>query len=101
MLGLALILLPVSFLSDRVDRVGFDAAAVVVTAVSFPVIAAIMFYGVARYPQRRRRELGLTCPHCQKALVGLSSQIVIATGRCGFCGARFLSSDENVTNKAA
>lgn len=36
---------------------------------------------------RRMRRHGLLCPACSKGLVGLSGQITVATGRCGFCGA--------------
>jgi hypothetical protein len=35
---------------------------------------------------RRRRELGLLCPHCKKDFLGISYQFVVASGRCGHCG---------------
>ena len=31
------------------------------------------------------------CPHCRAYLGGLSSQVVIACGRCGSCGERLLT----------
>jgi hypothetical protein len=48
----------------------------------------LIFFG--RRAQKQRRELGLFCPHCKKDLIGLSFQTVVASGRCGRCGAIIL-----------
>lgn len=32
----------------------------------------------------------LKCPHCRKCVGGVSSQVVVASGRCGFCGERIV-----------
>jgi hypothetical protein len=29
---------------------------------------------------------GVPCPHCKKRLFGISGQIAVATGICGYCG---------------
>jgi ribosomal protein S27E len=85
--------LPTLFIAKRVDTLGFDALCVWVTCISFPAIAVLMFYFLARFPKQRARRLGLTCPSCGRALVAFTTtQVVIATGRCGFCGAQMLES---------
>lgn len=83
-----------SYVEDRVERTGFDAICITVLAISFPIFAIFVFYGIIRYPRQKLLQLNLTCPSCGKGLVGLSSQVVIATGRCGFCGKQVLDSDE-------
>jgi hypothetical protein len=35
----------------------------------------------------------LRCPHCRKCLGGISSQVVVACGRCGFCGMQIIDED--------
>jgi hypothetical protein len=37
--------------------------------------------------QRRKVAAGLICPACQKKFQAVSGMIVVASGRCGFCGA--------------
>jgi hypothetical protein len=48
------------------------------------------FFGIivfiARRSAKNRQELSLFCPHCKKALLGISFKIVVASGRCGRCG---------------
>jgi hypothetical protein len=44
----------------------------------------VIFFG--RRTAKRRRELGLFCPHCNKDFLGISFQITAASGRCGRCG---------------
>jgi hypothetical protein len=54
----------------------------------------IMFFGfmLANIPlciwlsKRQIRKYELMCPTCGKPLVGVSSQIAVATGNCGLCG---------------
>jgi hypothetical protein len=92
-----------SFLEDRVNRVGFDTACIIVTLVSLPLVAAVIFYGISRFPKKRLRQLGLLCPTCHKALVGTAGAkkklyIVVTTGRCGFCGGQVLSSETTPPN---
>jgi hypothetical protein len=53
------------------------------------LFAIMIFFG--RRAQKQRRELGLYCPHCKKDLIGISLQIVIASGHCGRCGGVILS----------
>ena len=38
---------------------------------------------------RLTKRLGFNCPECKKSVFGMSA-LVIATGRCGHCGARVL-----------
>jgi hypothetical protein len=52
----------------------------------------IAFFG--NKAKRHRRQLGLVCPNCKKDFVGTSVQIIIASGRCGNCGA-FVLEDWN------
>jgi hypothetical protein len=41
---------------------------------------------LAWFAKRQQRRFGIYCPSCGKPLVGLSAQVVIATGHCGHCG---------------
>ena len=93
MVGLFAWVIPTSFVAERSRETGFDALCWAIVGVCFPVFAFLAFYFVARYPLRRMRSLGLLCPACQKMLVGFSSQVVVATGRCGHCGAKVLKTD--------
>ena len=83
---------PMAYVAERSRETGFDALCWLIVGVCFPIFAFLAFYSAARYPQRRMRALGLLCPACQKMLVGFSSQVVVATGRCGHCGAQVLES---------
>jgi uncharacterized membrane protein YfcA len=87
---IALASVPFGIIGSRVDRVGFDKWCVVLTTVTAVVFASGMFYSIARWPKKRMKALGLICPHCRKALAGFNSQVVIATGKCGFCGDKVL-----------
>lgn len=40
----------------------------------------------------------LKCPHCQKRLGGVAVQVVVGSGRCGFCGQQII--DEAVKELA-
>lgn len=42
---------------------------------------------------RHNRRLGLFCPQCRGRLLGTSAQIVVASGRCGRCGAKMLDNE--------
>jgi len=77
---------------ERSRERGFDALCWVVVGVCIPTFAVLAFYSAVRYPQRQMRGLGLLCPSCQKMLVGFTSQVVVATGRCDHCGAQVLES---------
>jgi hypothetical protein len=88
LLGLAF---PASFIDERVKTAGFDFWCILVAVFGFPFFGGLWFYGIARSPQKRYRRLGLVCPTCQKPLVGFSSQVVVATGKCGHCGSQYLS----------
>jgi hypothetical protein len=92
---MALASVPFGIIESRVDQVGFDKWCVLLTAVTTGVFASAMFFSVARWPKRRMKSLGVICPHCRKALVGLNSQVVIATGKCGFCGDKVLEDRNN------
>ena len=82
---IALASLPACLIASRIDRTGFDIwCAVAILALVCPA-SIIGIYAMGRWPQSSLEKLGLLCPHCRKALAGLSSQVVIATGRCGFC----------------
>jgi hypothetical protein len=94
-----------SFLEDRVNSVGFDIVCIIITLVSLPFIAAVIFYGISRFLKKCLRQLGLLCPTCHKALVGTAGakkklHVVVTTGRCGFCGGQVLSSETAPPNTA-
>lgn len=54
---------------------------------------AMAFVGVAVAVVRIGNKSLLKCVHCRKCLGGFPAQVVVASGRCGFCGQRIL--DEN------
>ncbi len=75
------------YVTHRIETFGFDTICIIVTTITFLVVATVMFYGGARYPQRLKSRLGLECPRCRRAIFSPSSQEhVIATGCCRFCG---------------
>lgn len=41
-----------------------------------------------RFKKRHQKRFNLSCPSCGKPLLGVISQVAIATGNCGYCGAR-------------
>ena len=93
-LGISFLVFPTTILEDRADRVGFDTSCLVIAVVSGLIFAVVIFYGVARFPQKRLRQLGLICPNCDKPLVGnhKTQLSVIKTGCCRFCGAKVIDS---------
>jgi DNA-directed RNA polymerase subunit RPC12/RpoP len=78
------------FVAKRIDKVGLDAPCIAVLAVTYALIAALMYYVMGAIPRRRLLQLGLTCPTCGARLLGRSNQQVTATGHCGSCGTRVL-----------
>jgi hypothetical protein len=46
--------------------------------------------GSIHYSRRWKQRNGVACPACGKAYDQWTSQIVIASGRCGYCGAPVL-----------
>ncbi len=90
-LGLLVFGFPASFIEQRARTVGFDIWCILAAVTAFPLLGGWWFYWIARFPRKRMRKLGLVCPACQKPLVGISSQAVIATGKCGHCGTQYLS----------
>jgi hypothetical protein len=78
------------FVVKRIDHAGLDTTSIVLLAVSYPMIAVLMFWVMARLPQRWLRERGLTCPACKARLIGSKSRAVVATGHCGVCGHQVL-----------
>src|SRR5436190_11294211 len=65
-------------LSDRPDvRVTYWISALL-------ILAAVIIYKTLSSLSARR--LGLSCRNCGKALVSISAEITIATGKCGKCG---------------
>jgi len=94
-LGMFLAIIPESILEERAGRAGFDGTCIVVTAVSFPIIAAIIFFGVSYYPKKRLRQLGLVCPNCNKQFGKHRTRLaVMRTGCCRFCGAKVIDSND-------
>jgi uncharacterized membrane protein YhhN len=53
---------------------------------AFVVVSVLCLVWLARRSSRNE----LRCPHCRKGLQAFAVQIVIASGRCGFCGGRIL-----------
>jgi hypothetical protein len=78
------------FVIRRVDRVGFDALAVVVVSASYAVIAALMFYVLAPMRKKHLLRLHADCPTCGKLLLGKRSQAVLGSGRCPDCGSQII-----------
>jgi len=90
MMLLVTILFPTLFVIKRVDRAGFDSVCVSVISVSYGIIAALMFYVLARFGQKHLRRLEGNCPGCGGLLLGRASCAVIATNRCPRCGTQVL-----------
>jgi hypothetical protein len=44
-----------------------------------------------RFMTRQFEQFGVMCPKCGKPLVGRNSGILVATGKCGECGAKVLN----------
>lgn len=65
-------------------------------AIWIQVLYGLAFFGfllgciplLAWITKRQQKQFGMICPNCGKPLVGVSSQIVVATGNCGRCGER-------------
>jgi len=57
--------------------------------IGIALIAVVVVIGVLRIGNK----FLLKCRHCQKCLGGISSQTVIASGRCGFCGEQIIDKD--------
>ena len=91
MVGMVGLTLPASFIEERAKTMGFDIWCILVAVIGFSLVGGLMFYSAARLPQKCMRRLGLVCPTCQKPLVGITAQIVVATGKCGYCGGQYLS----------
>ena len=85
--GLVGISLPGIYLIVRINR---PVAGNVILGLFFAVLIAAGAIG-SRAERRLVRRFALLCPACQRPLVQpVSSQIVIASGRCGHCGAQVL-----------
>ena len=56
----------------------------------FGLFGAVMVVG-ACVLVRLSLKATLKCPRCGKQIVGLSGQVVIASGRCGYCGETILA----------
>lgn len=41
----------------------------------------------------------IKCPHCKKPLIGFARQVVIGSGRCGFCGEQVI--DEQIEQSSS
>ncbi len=55
------------------------------------VIMPASFFVMYRVGKRRSRQHSLTCPHCGRVLAGTPAPIVIASGRCCYCGHAVIS----------
>jgi len=78
-------------LARHVEEHGLDLPTLLLLLVAVVVIGIPTAYCLGPWHSRKIRQLGLLCPHCQKPLIGhMSSQVVVATGNCGFCGGRVL-----------
>lgn len=45
------------------------------------------------YGSKQQKNFGHRCPACNKALIGMSAQLAIASGNCGYCGEKVFSDD--------
>jgi hypothetical protein len=79
----------IAFITKRVTETGLDFTSVVFLVVFVPTIAVLMVCTLLK-PEKCLPQLGLVCPVCGKPLVGLASQAIITTGRCGSCGSQVL-----------
>ncbi len=43
--------------------------------------------------KRLQQEHRVLCPRCGKALIGLTGELALTTGRCGGCGDRIVTDD--------
>lgn len=66
---------------------GWIRALHVVVCIAF--LLAVMLWAM-RTSRRRAKKYGMLCPGCRKFLYGMAGQLVIAAGRCGYCGVRVL-----------
>lgn len=57
--------------------------------ISFAVVVAVL----AVLGLRLTGKALLRCPHCQRCLGGLPAQVVVGSGRCGFCGEQVIEQD--------
>jgi hypothetical protein len=46
---------------------------------------------LAWFSKGQQKRLGLSCPSCGKAVMGVRAQIAIASGNCGNCGEKVFS----------
>ena len=81
--------IPFCWMESRVNRTGFDTWCIFIGAIDFSLFVITVLY-ISRLLKKRLRDLGLLCPNCGKQITALSSQVVIATGKCGHCGGRVL-----------
>src|SRR6266478_4562800 len=83
---------PTMFAVRRLDRVGFDAASVLVVSASYTLIVVLMLFVL--FPMRKRylRKLQAECPGCGRLLLGKQARSVIAFGQCPTCGTQVLQS---------
>jgi hypothetical protein len=87
-LGMVLSVPVISFGDQLEERQRMTASHCLMVALLITWIVG--FIALHRYDRREKLRLGLLCPHCQKPLLQFSSQIVVATGRCGHCGTQVL-----------
>lgn len=66
-------------------RIVFSLAGVIIG------IALTVWIGVRN--RRLQRAYEQRCPHCGKAYAGLNGMIVLASGRCGYCGQQIIDDD--------
>jgi len=89
--GFLLAGLPMVPIVRHIEHSGLDVTSIAMIVMLALCSIFLVSFGVIHQPRRTRERLGLNCPSCGNALVQLSAQIVVATGRCGFCGGQVLS----------
>lgn len=78
-------------LIDQIEKRGSPAWASAVFLIGMLVVVFGSIGLLMWFVKREQRRFGLLCPSCGKPLVGVCSQIAIATGNCGHCGERVFS----------
>src|SRR6267154_3905894 len=81
--GACVALIPLSIYTDSDKAVPWVSAVCVIGIMILLLLSA----GLAqRFLKRQQSLFGIQCRHCSKQILLSHSQIVIATGNCGFCG---------------
>ena len=77
-----------------VETVGPSAAEIVMGFTPAPAVF-VLFGGLLVVERMNKQDARLTCPSCNKSLLGMN-QLVVATRNCGHCGKRVLAEPDGL-----